>query len=96
MKVPPGTWIAETSPEKANRMAEYARNGPKSTDRRRTQAPMTMNGARTPAPTSVTKIPTAATKPRMRLTTSGPIPWPRSQLSVAGVVIEFHSSIERM
>ncbi len=34
MKVPPGTWTADTSAEKAKRIAAYVRNGPKSTDRR--------------------------------------------------------------
>jgi hypothetical protein len=57
---------------------------------------MSMNGNRIPAATSVVKIPTAATKPPTRLSSKGPAPWPSRWLSVAGIVIEFHSSIDRM
>ncbi len=96
MKVPPGTWTADTSAENAKRIAAYVRNGPKSTDRRLAQPPISMNGRRIPPATSVVKMPTAATKPPTRLRSSGTAPWLSRWLRVAGVVIEFHSSIERM
>ena len=38
----------------------------------------------------------AATSPPTRLARSGPSPWPRSHSRFAGVVMLFHSSIERM
>ena len=46
MNVPPGTWTADTRAENANSRPAYRKNGPKSSDRRRAQPPMTMNGAR--------------------------------------------------
>ena len=48
MNVPPGTWTAETIAEKANRIAAYVKNGPKSAERRRAQAPISTNGSRKP------------------------------------------------
>ena len=38
----------------------------------------------------------AATSPPTRLASNGPSPWPRSHSRFAGVVMLFHSSIERM
>src|ERR1700675_140890 len=96
MNVPPGTWTAETRPENAKSRPAYPKNGPNHTDLRRDQAPITIGTRSNPAQASVVKIPTAATRPPIRLSRNGPMPWPRSQSSVAGVVIEFHSSIERM
>src|SRR5213592_2855219 len=96
MNVPPGTWIAETRPEKTNRIAAYVKNGPNATERRRDQAPTMAGTMKMTAQARDEKIETAATNPPTRLSSNGPIPWPSSQSSVAGVVIEFHSPIDRM
>jgi len=55
-----------------------------------------MNGTRITPPTRTLKMTTAATKPRTRLSTSGPSPWPRKYGSVAGAVMLFHSAMLRM
>ena len=53
MNVPPGTWTAETSAEKPNRIAAYVKNGPKSGERRRAHAPTSTSGSRNRAAISV-------------------------------------------
>ena len=45
--VPYGTCTAKINPDAAKRIAAYAKEGPKSTDRRRAQAPIATNGAST-------------------------------------------------
>src|SRR5664279_3425808 len=96
MKVPFGTWTAETSPEKAKSRPAYSRNGRKSEEWRRSQAPPTMNGASRIPPTRTLKIVTAWRKPVIRLAISGPIPWPKKLARVGVPVMLFSSPIERI
>src|SRR6185312_15447665 len=51
MNVPPGTCTALTNAENAKSSPAYRKNGPKSSERRRAQPPMTMKGTSTTPPT---------------------------------------------
>ena len=80
--VPYGTCTAKSSALKAKSVIAYTIHGEKFGSRRRSHAPMSVNGTRKPSSGMVAKIVSADVSPATRLDSKGPRPWARKVWSV--------------
>src|SRR6476646_3505994 len=90
MNAPPGTCSGNTIVAPTNRIATYRNHGSRSSERRRSQPPQTMNVIFINEPATTEKLADADTRPTSRLPMIALQPWARKAAKLVSAVMLFH------